>query len=255
VIRKAFQLFRTLGSLSTGPLVSQRDGQLVVPLADSAGIQYVRLAGNNAGSPAEPTMVTSAGDNELNTKNMWTVESYLMGFDSSVWERIRSSGVTIDAVTQYTSGQLTVQNFPYTFNENRFDRTRSAAQANITLGPLGTLKGCQYFTGPGQWSVFNQPAAATAATATQSALSGKSLILQNISATTTDTATLQVLQVLDGATVIWSQVLGGTGGPVSFVESGLNLVGTLGNTMTVKFTAAPAAGKNQAVAISGVAFS
>jgi hypothetical protein len=52
-------------------------------------------------------------------------------------------------------------------------------------------------------------------------------------------ATLMVVQILDGATVIWSEIVAVQAAVGTFArgQSGVNLVGTPGNSMTIQFSA------------------
>jgi len=75
---------------------------------------------------------------------------------------------------------------------------------------------------------------ATAALATKAAVSGKSHYITDIAASS-DTSGA-VLQVKDGATVIWQMVLTNavTGGPFAFQQSFVNpLKGTKGNAVSI----------------------
>ena len=245
MIRKVLQLFRV--ALNPAALdVALRNGQMVVPLADSAGIQWVRVT---LGGTLEATIVQNGSDAFPNSYDANIVESFMYGFNDTTWDRIRALSDALDGQAPETLGALLSLARQQAFNGTSWDRHRSVSAANMTAA---TPTGIDLVNGPGQWSVFSQPAAATQAIATRAAGgAGVRHVCKTISGTTTDTTTLQVLQLLDGATVVWSQVLGGTGGAVSFSLSELNIVGTANTAMTLQFSVAPAAGKNQAVAETG----
>jgi hypothetical protein len=107
------------------------------------------------------------------------------------------------------------------------------------------------------FDLFNIPAAATQATATQaSAGAGKRNVLTSLTVTLNAVAAqaMQVIEVLDGAVVIWSINFGalavGTSREMHFTFPN-GLVGSFATTMTIRFQAAPAATNFNSVAGSG----
>lgn len=114
-------------------------------------------------------------------------------------------------------------------------------------------------TSPGEWTLTNAPAAATAATATRAAVAGVRHILKSVQASlqaVAAQATPVTFVVRDGATgvgtILWQdKVLAPIGFNDSISVSGLNIAGTTGNAMTVEFTAAPAATNFVTVSATG----
>lgn len=106
------------------------------------------------------------------------------------------------------------------------------------------------------WTATSQPATGSAAAAVQALAAGKRHICTGLTfswgAIVAPAATLLVLTVLDGATVIWTGVVAipaavNTG---QFRVSGLFLPGTAGTSMTAQFSAGLAS-LNEAVTMEG----
>jgi hypothetical protein len=111
---------------------------------------------------------------------------------------------------------------------------------------------------PNPWILTNAPVAATQATATKAAAAGKTHVLTSINASINATAAQPQVTVVvrDGATgvgaILWQDRLTAPAGSDSRVSlSGLQIVGTAGNAMTVEFTAAPAATNFETVTATG----
>jgi hypothetical protein len=116
----------------------------------------------------------------------------------------------------------------------------AAAQSTQPISNVETV------TGPGQWTLTSAPVAATQATATRAAGGGTVRhVLTNIQASlqaVAAQATPLVFEVLDGATVLWTdRLIAPAGYNASISMEGLALVGSANTAMTVEFTAAPAA--------------
>jgi hypothetical protein len=121
--------------------------------------------------------------------------------------------------------------------------------------------GASMVTTPGDWSVTNTPAAATAATITKAAAAaGIRHIATGISVTLAAGATAQAAAIIvalrDGLTgagaILWSkQVILPVNGVWDFNLSGLDIVGSAATAMTLEFTSAPAAGVFASVSLTG----
>lgn len=132
----------------------------------------------------------------------------------------------------------------------------SVLPANVaTALAQGTqpVSNVELVTDPGEWTLTNAPAAATIATAVRAATAGVKHILKSIQGSVQAVAaqaTPVIVEVLDGATVIWQdRLIAPVGYNASVSVTGLNLAGTTGNSMTVQVTPAPAA--TNFVTISG----
>jgi hypothetical protein len=147
---------------------------------------------------------------------------------------------------------------PALWNGAAMDRARSGSAANLAAK---SAVGSELTSPPGQWSVLSTPAAATQATASQTAGgAGVRNVCNTISATLATAGTAQaaaaVLNLRDGATgagtILWSlQVILPTNGLWSFSVGGLNIPGTAATAMTLEFAAAGVAASFQSVAMSG----
>lgn len=110
-----------------------------------------------------------------------------------------------------------------------------------------------------EWGIEHRPAAATQATISRAASTGKKHYCKSITATiaAVGTASGIVTAVLrDGAsgggTVLWSGKMNvPIGGSASIALSDLNIEGTPGTAMTLEFTAAGAAATEETVAMTG----
>jgi hypothetical protein len=118
------------------------------------------------------------------------------------------------------------------------------------------ISNVELVVGPGQWTLTSAPAVSTVATATRAAGTGTTRhVLQNISYSLNAVvaqATPVVIQVLDGATVLWQDsVIATAGSNAGKSITGLNLVGSAATSMTVAFTAAPTATNFEILSASG----
>lgn len=113
---------------------------------------------------------------------------------------------------------------------------------------------------PGEWAASAVPPAATRATVTLAGAVGTRHVCRSITACLANDAAAQTgpcfVYLRDGASgvgaILWAGVLRGgayANGQISL--SGLNIVGTAGNDMTLEFDVAPDAGHNQTVAMTG----
>jgi hypothetical protein len=140
---------------------------------------------------------------------------------------------------------------------------RTGALAPVASGgALATLSatGAALVSLPGDWSQGQTPAAATQATTTRAAVAGLRHICTSLAATLATGATAQaaaaILVLRDGATgvgaILWTkQIILPINGVWDLNVSGLNIVGTAGNAMTLEFTAAGVAGSFASVALTG----
>lgn len=137
------------------------------------------------------------------------------------------------------------------------DPSTGGAQQTVEQLSGNTYAGAAVVVAPTNWTVYNNPASATAASAVQAAGgSGVQHVLQGLSATfvTASTAATSVvyLQVLDGSTVKYSLAfLPAANSSVSFHASNLNIVGTAATSMTVAFSGAGPTGSYQSVSAFG----
>jgi len=137
-----------------------------------------------------------------------------------------------------------------------WDRSYSASGTNE--GTFSSV-GAAMVAPPGNWAAFQTPAAATQATCNRAGLAGNRNICNSIQANVSAVAIQGVLVLVlrDGASgvgaILWSTNLGPVviGSNIPFAISGLNIVGTSGNQMTLEFTAAPAATNFESVAMTG----
>lgn len=110
------------------------------------------------------------------------------------------------------------------------------------------------------WTLFNNPAAATQATATKAAVPSMRHVISSLSWTLSAGATAQAaalsLVVRDGpsgtGTILWGkQGIIPINGLWEGSISDLNITGSIGNAMTIEFTAAGAAGTFQSFTACG----
>lgn len=95
----------------------------------------------------------------------------------------------------------------------------------------------------GSWTGVHQPGVGVQASFVKGAVAGVTHVCTgwawSCGAIAAPVATLMVVQILDGATVIWSEIVAIPAAVCSFArgEGGFNLQGTPGNSMTIQFTA------------------
>lgn len=146
--------------------------------------------------------------------------------------------------------------FSQVFNGNSWDRLREASQQYVTAG---TSEGAALVALPGEKTAIHVPAAATRATVTVASPGPTTaLVARSITACAVNDATASTQPMFaylrDGATgvgaILWAGVLrGGATAQGSLTLTGLNIVGTPGNSMTLEFDVAPDAGHNQTVSL------
>ena len=112
----------------------------------------------------------------------------------------------------------------------------------------------------GEWSVNNAPAVAARATVTRAAVGGAAYILKSLSVCRTCDGTAapaaEFAVVRDGLTgvgpILWQGILRGDANSSNVISvTGLNIIGSVNTAITIEFTAAPPAGHNQSVTMSG----
>lgn len=218
----------------------------------------LQTVGNQGG--ADPTIVTAGADTTDAVIAIGTGPTSGLGamfvlsrgtiFNGATWDRCREVIGDAQAATGIPVSHATL------WNGATYDRKRSASAANLAAE---SGVGAQLSTTPGQWSIFSAPAAHVVATATKAASPGVSHILTTISASLQAVAAQAApvqLVVRDGASgvgaIIWTERLFVTTGfDIRFTVSGLSLVGTAGNAMTVEFTAAADAGNFETLSATG----
>lgn len=143
-------------------------------------------------------------------------------------------------------------------NGTTFDNLRdnAASVLNAALQKYALM-----VANPAEWSASNAPAVNTQAIATKAAVAGQTHVVRSITATLVDgsvaaapLATPILVQLLDGVTVIWSKYVNISaviGAQVDIELSGLNIVITNGNSVTLQFSAAGGANTFESVAMTG----
>ena len=157
-----------------------------------------------------------------------------------------------------------VSGFPY-LRASMYGLAPTSEQVEFVSARQGTFaaqspNGAMLVAHPGEWSVSHEPAAGAVATVTMPAVPGSRHVCRALAACMTAdgapaTAALFV-RLLDGAsgvgTILWSGVLrGGANSNGVIALSGLNIVGSVNTDMTLEFSAAPDAGHNQTVSLTG----
>lgn len=114
---------------------------------------------------------------------------------------------------------------------------------------------------PGEWTVQHAPAAATRATATKAGVANSAFVCRSFLVTLSADAMAETVPrqfvIRDGATgvgaILYTGRIAVPANQSRSVEmSGLNIVGTPGNAMTIEFTTAPDANHFETVSMSGV---
>lgn len=139
------------------------------------------------------------------------------------------------------------------------DQVEFVSARQSTFGAMSG-NGALLVAEPGEWAVSAIPAAATRATVTLAGAVGTRHVCRSITACLVNDAAAQTgpcfVYLRDGASgvgaILWAGVLrGGANANGQISLSGLNIVGTAGNDMTLEFDVAPDAGHNQTVAMTG----
>jgi hypothetical protein len=112
--------------------------------------------------------------------------------------------------------------------------------------------------GPTDWTVVSTPAVSTQATATKAAQAGMAHVCTGIFASLMAVAaqTIILLNLRDGATgagtILWSkQYVVPINGVLDINVPDLSIKGTIGNAMTLEWSAAPVATNYEAVTMTG----
>lgn len=220
IFKKVFAMLRGFDNVGAGTSGRAIAGGLVAPIADTYGIQWMRIGAPGAagGGPFSVAIFTPSDAFAVPANSLLGVENFAMAFDGVDWYQLRSA---------------------------------SAANFARAVGGVGA----ELSATPAEWSQTNAPAAATIATTTKAAAAGVAHVCRSITAMgDTAHATAPLLVLRDGLSgvgaILWSVYVPlGLSGPVSV--PGLNIVGTAGNAMTLEFTSAPSATGFQSVALSG----
>lgn len=176
---------------------------------------------------------------------------------AGTFDRLRAQSNAADALATENVGILASNAYPWLFNGVTFDRIRAASasvQALATkIGVLATAK-------IGDWSINNDPAAATQATVTRAAGAAGvrhicTSIFASFSAGATAGAAVKVY-LRDGLTgagaILWSGSLAvPIGGTENIAVSDLSIVGATATAMTLEFAAAGALTTLQNVSLTG----
>lgn len=219
-------------------------------LGSSGAPQVVRI---EDGTTASLATVAAPGDAAAGYNGVG-VNARLMGYNGANYDRLRS-GITSDG--QALTGFLGAM--PWLYNNGTLDRARSASAANLAAtSGLGAV----LTTYPGQWTVVSTPAANVQATATKAGVAGTRHVCTGISLglkSGVAPAAVRVAAMLrDGASGVgaelWHgdlaiQAVAGAGDHIHI--TGLNIVGTAGNAMTLEFGAAGGANTFETVTLSG----
>jgi hypothetical protein len=220
---KVIPLYRTQINPPLAPF-TQTDGVPMTAMVNGFGAQWVTLMAVDA--VGNPVVASFVGDDS-------------------------------DNVAQRATGDLLVMSRGSLFDGTNWDRWRMAS--SIDLAAVSG-QGAGLVNGPGQRAAFQTPAAATQATCNFAAIAGARNICKSITwAVEAIIAQGDLTLVLrDGATgvgaILWAMRAGsyviGTSGNYSI--SGLDIVGSVNTAMTLEFTAAPAAGNFESVAMTGI---
>jgi hypothetical protein len=147
------------------------------------------------------------------------------------------------------------------WNNANFDRLRTASAANLGAAVAGL--GALLAAGPGEWAISHLPAANVVATITRAAVAGQRHVCRSITGSIAAGAIAPAafntqLLLRDGASgvgaILWGDTLSMSavaGGQDTSQLSGLNIVGTAGNAMTLEFLAAAGANTLESVALTG----
>ena len=222
---------------------------------------FMKLRSRDLSAAVPPAFTTTDGvplmaecdlyGNQLVLPMMFTAGA---GFPAPV--PFTSRGNNSDAVAPIAAGNLAVINFGYIFDNVNWDRNRSASAANLAAT---SGLGSQLSSSPGEWSVNHLPAVGVQATITRAGVAGRSHICRSITAAISAGAAVSAVSHIvlrDGVSgvgaILWGAVLNA---PINYsdniVISGLNIVGTSGNAMTLEFLAAGVATDTQSVSLTG----
>ncbi len=132
--------------------------------------------------------------------------------------------------------------------------------STITQALLSTTSavGALFVSGPGNWSITSNPAQNAQATITKAGVAGVAHVCNSISGTLSGTAASGIVKLYlrDGVSgvgaILWSaNMLVPLGGSEQVSISGLNIIGTPGNAMTLEFSGAGGANTQENVSLTG----
>lgn len=152
-----------------------------------------------------------------------------------------------------------VASIPFLWDGTSYTRQAVAGAASLAADPV---VGALLVTEPGEWTEFLEPAVAVVATITRAAGgAAERHVCKGISghcaAASGAPSGLVFLRLRDGAAgagaILWSGVMDAVAGTTVMVNlSGLNILGSLATAMTLEFSAAPGAGAQQTVTLTGI---
>lgn len=177
---------------------------------------------------------------------------------------VNVSGGTLDevtlvaAVTSITNPVVTNLSALLTTGPDVFGQLRASSAANLSGLSATFPGGALMTTRPGDWVEFSDPGAATLATATRLAVATRSHVVTSITgsilAVNAQTGlTMRLVEDIGGTPVIrWAtKFLPPTGQGRDFTLTGLNILCNVGVSVSVTFSAAPAAGNFESCALTG----
>jgi hypothetical protein len=182
--------------------------------------------------------------------------------NGSIYTSLVANNAVVNAVSTTTSGiaptnALATAAFAYLYDGTSWYRAPSlrATNMDITSAARGLI-----VASPGEWTALHTPAQNTRATCTRAANAATVHVCRSITASlhalqaaTEGFVQLNLRDGLTGAgTILWAMQLHAIPtGTTSVAISGLSIVGTLGNAMTLEFVAAGGASTIESVAMTG----
>lgn len=213
-----------------------------ITLGVNPGDFYGPMAGVLVGTDVPALLTASIPLNQFNAPTNF---SFLGG--------VGPHDLNINNLTTLSAGLL------YSGVANAFNNTLASTATN--MANVTTVNSAQITTNPGNWSITSNPAAAAQSTITRAGVVGNRHICTSIHATMQHvaagaTALLKVF-LRDGASgiggILWSANIidPGLGNSIPISLSGLSIVGTAGNAMTLEFDFAGGGGVQQNVSMTG----
>lgn len=251
MLDKIIALFRNTAAIPTAP-AGIADGEPMIPACDNAGIIWTRLtAGGNA-----ITSGTIATDAIPTTETGEDVRSFIYGFNSVTWDRLRTLADNGDAQAALTLGLLATMARLEGFNGATYDRLRTASTALAGTQPK---VGVMAVERSGDWSISHIPPPNVIATVTRPAVANVKHVCSSITAVLSDNgaaATLVSVLLRDGASgigpVLWGQqLINNTGIPSIINLSNLAIVGSVNTAMTLEFNVASGINTYESVSMTG----
>lgn len=232
-------------------------GEFVFPLCDGHGAVWTRKLFIDAnGSPLIIDVGPINADAIAATENAENARSFNYGFNGATWDRIRSGGINADNIAAAALGAIASQGFNFGFDGATWDRGRTQSVANAGLA---SKPGIALATGPAQWAEFSTPAANTQAIATRAAgAAGVAHVAKHISAefsvSTAGVPVRTLLQLLDGAAVLWQIGISTPAAPVGTrisISETVEIAGSPATAMSLQFDVAGGAATFESVALTG----